>query len=112
MTAEDVWSLVGWCGDLQIAHRDIWYKIRGFEESQKGRSMSDSYIQRKAIEMGIPTEVSYNTSIYHIDHHHNTKDGVPISRLNDRMCLIAPFTGTTNPESWGLADEKFKEFTI
>ena len=112
MTDNDVWSLVGWCGDLQIAHKDIWFRIRGYEESQKGRGFADSYIQRKAIELGIPVEVSYNTSIYHIDHHHNSNTGVPISRLNDIRCFSDPFYGTTNPETWGLSNERFREFTV
>ena len=29
----DRWSLINCCGDYQIGHRDIWFKMKGFEES-------------------------------------------------------------------------------
>ena len=36
MSDEDDWSLVAWCGDLQMAHSDIWDKIQGYDETQIG----------------------------------------------------------------------------
>lgn len=111
MTPEDVWSLVAWCGDLQIAHRNLWYEIRGFEEWQLGIGYNDSYVQRKVIELGHKVIVSYDIPIWHIDHgkSNDYKDG---GSLNDSLCLSYAFPGLKNTNDWGFPYENFKEFTI
>ena len=43
----DPWSLVICCGDYQVAHRDLWHKMRGFEESMIYRNFADTNLMKK-----------------------------------------------------------------
>ena len=47
----DDYSIVNCCGDFQLAHRDIWDEIRGFEEELIYVLYSDTNVQKKAVNM-------------------------------------------------------------
>ncbi len=108
---EDDWSLIAWPGDLQLAHRDLWYEIKGFEEWQLGVGFNDSYVQRKVMEIGKRVDVSYDIPIYHIDHGKGNDYGES-GVLNDHTCLSRPFPGILNDDNWGFPNTEFKEFTL
>ena len=44
VTPNDNWSLINCCGDFQFAHRDIWNKIKGFEEQMIYSCFNDTNI--------------------------------------------------------------------
>jgi hypothetical protein len=47
----DNYSIINCCGDFQLAHRDIWNEIRGFEEELIYVLYSDTNVQKKALNM-------------------------------------------------------------
>lgn len=105
------YSLVEWCGDLQIAHRDVWYKIKGFEETQLGVGVHDSFVLRKAKEFGYRIEPSYDIPLWHMDHTKVSDYSEPCVPTSVD-CLYGDFKGTDNSDNWGLVNYKFKEFII
>lgn len=96
----DYYSLVSNCGDLQIAHRDIWYTIRGFEERLMGRGYADSNVQRKAKVYGFNIDVDWTVPIWHIGH----QGGMGGSGgMNDGRLAVF-MEETTNTINWGHID--------
>lgn len=111
MTDDDIWSVVAWCGDMQIAHRDLWYEIRGFEEWQLGVSFHDSYVQRKVMEMGKNVAPSYDIPIWHLDHT-KTSDYNESCNPNPKYLLLKEYPGMRNTEDWGFPREDFMGFKL
>ena len=65
---DDKYSLVSSPGDFQIAHRDVWYMIRGFEERLYKRGYADTNIQQKAAKAGIGIKVDREIPVWHMGH--------------------------------------------
>jgi hypothetical protein len=107
------YSMVEWCGDLQMAHRDVWHTIRGYEESQLGVGVHDSFIHRKAKEAGYIIEPSYEIPIWHLDHNKisDYKDE-PKCVGESTECLYGDYIGNNNLETWGFSGAWFKEEII
>ncbi len=105
----DVWSLINNCGDFQYAHRDIWYNIKGFEESLIGRGFSDSNVQKKASLHRYSLKVVRDIPIYHITHRGGF-GGTGI--INNVDLALKNFTETTNKDTWGFSDQYFKLYTF
>ena len=103
----DVWSLVVGCGDYQLAHRDIWYKIRGFEESMVHRGYDDSNIMKKASKFYKIDRLDLD--IFHLDHPVNPSANYT---LNDKIKYVNNFDETTNPDTWGFSDIEIPELRI
>jgi hypothetical protein len=100
----DQWSLISNCGDFQVAHRDIWYKIRGFEERLYKRSCADTNIQRKASIFGYKLGIALLLPVWHMGHEGGFGGG---GGLNDAHLAVF-MEETTNPETWGHSDIKLK----
>ena len=49
VTPNDNYSLINCCGDFQIAHKDVWNKIKGFEEEMIYACFVDTNVQKKAV---------------------------------------------------------------
>jgi hypothetical protein len=96
-------SLIDGCGDFQIAHRDLWYKIRGCEEDQIKRNCMDTEIQYKVIMAGGTVTASNSPPVYHIDHPRYFDAD---SRFHNKNELYE----TRNTEKWGRSDEVFETF--
>jgi hypothetical protein len=96
----DKWSIVDSCGDFQFAHRDIWHKIRGFEERMVFRGFADSNVQRKAYNAGFKLVASFDYPVFHINH----KGGFGgTGGINDADRFVINFTKITeNTEDWGF----------
>ena len=87
-------SIICGCGDFQIAHKETWYKIKGFEESMKKRQYSDTTVQYKVImENGI-VRASNFPPIYHLEHERDNSANI----LNS----ISMLKFTTNSDNWGF----------
>lgn len=102
--ARDRWSLISCPGDFQLAHKDVWYGIKGFEESLIYRGYTDSNVQRKADYYGFQQLLNRDIIALHFNHYPNTgSTGGNSARWNDEGCLF-DFNGTTNTDNWGCAD--------
>lgn len=105
VAAGDVWSLVNGCGDFQIAHRDVWYGIKGFEESMVGRGYGDSNVHKKATLYGFNIDILQEMHLFHIGHDGGISGGGTKNEdFNDVHFSLLDFSGTTNPDTWGLSD--------
>jgi len=102
----DIWTLVNGNGDFQIAHRDIWYSIKGFEESLIGRGYADGNVQKKALLNGYNIEGRWDIPVFHIGHD-NTCDGGGGGQggWNSVQFAMQHFTTSTNTDTWGFSDD-------
>jgi len=105
----DDWSLVVGCGDFQIAHKDVWEKIRGFEERMTGRAYADSNVMKKAARSGFKIDI-LDLNVYHLDHPPRGTDTK--ENLNDQGYWVQRFLSTENLASWGDSLFHFDEVII
>lgn len=106
VTPNDHYSLINCCGDFQLAHRDIWHKIKGFEEQMVYACFQDTNIQKKAVLNGFGLEAYYDLPLYHLSHTGMGNDGSSPSKqhYNDPWDWVEWFTESQNSDNWGLAD--------
>jgi hypothetical protein len=101
----DDYSLINCCGDYQIATREVWNEIRGFEESLIYVLYSDTNVQKKAVMYGFGLKAIYSPALFHIYHGKGGGgflDG--INRVtNDPHRAIVNQTKTKNLDSWGFS---------
>jgi hypothetical protein len=86
-------SIICACGDFQMAHKSMWYKIRGFEENTVKRSYTDTQVQYKVIMAGGTVKTSTFPPVYHIEH---IRDNNP--NIQNSMDMVKT---THNLEDWG-----------
>lgn len=103
----DKWSLVVCCGDFQIGHRDVWYKIKGFEESVLYGCGIDTNIMKKASNHAQIQILDYD--VFHLNHGKGGDrfDGEETPPMSNQNSIIRDFVETTNSEDWGLINEDF-----
>ncbi|OHD23024.1 MAG: hypothetical protein A2Y38_23305 [Spirochaetes bacterium GWB1_59_5] len=107
---QDPWSLITCPGDFQLAHRNVWHAIRGFEESLVRRGYTDSNVQRKAADAGFDLGLVRDIPVFHLCHYPDTgSTGGAFGEMNDPDAALFKFAGTTNPETWGFSDREFDE---
>jgi len=113
VTPNDEYSLINCCGDFQTAHRDVWNKIKGFEEQMIYACFQDTNIQKKAVLNGYNLEAHFNLPLYHMSHKGMGNDGSSPSKqhYNDAWKWVEFFTESENDENWGLASTEI-EFEI
>jgi len=119
VTPNDNYSLINCCGDFQIAHRDVWNKIRGFEEEMIYACFVDTNVQKKSVLNGYNLEVLYEPALYHMEHgaYYTKADGTRVhdsenkgaykgdtQAYNDAYAWVENFQSTKNMDSWGLGD--------
>lgn len=109
---KDKWSLISCPGDFQLAHRDIWHKIRGFDEDLVYRGYTDSNVQRKADYYGFKQMLIYAVIALHFSHYPGSgSTGGNTVKWNDPSCLF-DYQGTKNGEDWGFSNIDFQEKII
>lgn len=107
INADDKWSIIDSCGDFQMAHKSVWYKIRGFEESMVYRGFSDSNVQRKAANAGFKLIASFDYPVFHIRHQGGFGGS---GGINDGHRYVINFTEiTNNPDTWGFSQVNFEK---
>ena len=119
VTPNDNYSLINCCGDFQIAYKDVWNKIKGFEEEMIYQCYVDTNAQKKAILNDIKLEVLYDPPLYHMEHgaYYTKDDGTRVADLenkgafkgdkkayNDVLKYVEYFKDSFNKESWGLSN--------
>ena len=86
-------SIIQACGDFQVAHRETWFKIKGFEENMTKRLYHDTNVQYKVIMSGGKILASNTPHIYHIEHDRNNSP--------ENTNIIKHSYPSTNDEEWG-----------
>lgn len=117
VTQHDNYSLINCCGDFQIAHKDVWNKIRGFEEKMYYACFVDTNIQKKAVLNDFKLEALYSPPLFHMEHgaYYTKEDGTRVSDKENKGAFqgdqkaynnvyqwVDEFTETKNNEDWGL----------
>jgi hypothetical protein len=106
VTPNDKWSIMNCCGDFQTAHKDIWHKIKGFEEEMLYACFGDTNVQKKAVLNGFNLEAHYDLPLYHLSHKGMGNDGSSPSKqhYNDPWDWVEWFEETQNDENWGFGN--------
>ena len=127
LTPNDNYSIINCCGDFQLATKNIFLKLRGYEENMCYKCFIDSNIQKKAVLYGFELKVHYDLPLYHMSHKnilpqastdkiHEVADKKP-PVYNDAWKWIEIFDKYTehehimfsrNADTWGLADTEIE----
>jgi hypothetical protein len=121
VTPNDTYSIINCCGDFQIAHKDIWYQIKGFEEQMYKFCFIDSNVQKKAVLNNFGLEARFGPALFHIEHgaykinekgeKEEAKEwnqGGNVNKYNDSYKWVETFQISENDESWGLGDTEIE----
>ena len=106
VTPNDEWSIMNCCGDFQTAHKNIWNKIKGFEEQMLYACFGDTNIQKKAVLNGYNLKAYYDLPLYHLSHTGMGNDGTSPSKqhYNDLWEWVEWFEESQNDDDWGFAN--------
>lgn len=107
----DPWSKIVCCGDFQAAHKDLWHKMRGFEESLIFRDCADTNLMKKGIIYGDAAEI-IDLNVFHLDHSGHGGQSGGVSIKNDWDSSVVNFNETSNSENWGFCNYNFFEEVI
>lgn len=104
VTPNDKYSLINCCGDFQLASRNVWNTIKGYEEEMYYACFPDTNIQKKAVLNGFGLEAIYDVPLYHMSHTGMGNDGSSPSKqkYNDPWKWVEYFQTSKNTEDWGL----------
>jgi hypothetical protein len=102
----DDYSLINCCGDFQTASKEVWHKIKGFEEQMLYACYGDTNVQKKAVLNGFNLEPHFDLPLYHLSHRGMGNDGSSPSKqyYNDVWDWVEWFNESQNSESWGFGD--------
>lgn len=106
ITKGDDYSLINCCGDFQIAHKNVWNTIRGFEEDLIYTLYSDTNVQKKAVMHGFGLKALYSPALFHIEHGKGGggfMDGIN-RKTNDMGRAVIFQHHTENKDTWGFSD--------
>jgi hypothetical protein len=125
VTPNDNYSLINCCGDFQLAHKNVWYSVKGLEEEMLYACFVDTNVQKKAVLNNFGLEVVYDVPVYHMSHlegkntipqggnldtlHESMKSTPP--KFNDAWDWVERFEESQNTDSWGFGDTEI-EFEI
>jgi hypothetical protein len=106
VTPNDEWSIMNCCGDFQTAHRDVWNKIKGFEEQMLYACFVDTNVQKKAVLNEFNLEAIYDLPLYHLSHTGMGNDGTSPSKqhYNDPWDWVEWFEESQNDDNWGFTN--------
>jgi len=99
-TPNDWFSIINCCGDCQIAHKNIWDTMSGFEEKAYLRCFTDTNVQKKAILNRFKLEAIFSPAVFHISHDEHESE----SARNSPTYWVDNFNKTENSENWGFID--------
>jgi FkbM family methyltransferase len=99
VTPNDNYSIFNCCGDFQLATKNLWYKIRGFEEMMMYSCFPDTNAQKKAVLYGFGLVPVYDIPLYHMSHKGMENDGSSPSKqfYNDPYDWVENFNKYLDP---------------
>jgi FkbM family methyltransferase len=115
VTPNDEYSIFNCCGDFQLASKNLWYKLRGCEESMLYACFVDTNVQKKSVLYGFNLTPVYDIPLYHMSHKGMQNDGSSPSKqyYNDAMEWIEYFNKyelydhimfSRNADTWGFSN--------
>jgi len=122
VTPNDKYSIFNCCGDFQLATKNIWYKMRGYEEPMLYACFVDTNAQKKAVLYGFDLVPIYDIPLYHMSHKGMGNDGSSPSKqyYNDAWQWVEYFDKreelghimySYNADTWGYSNVEI-EFEI
>jgi hypothetical protein len=123
----DYYSLINCCGDFQLAHKDVWNTIKGFEEQMTYACFIDTNIQKKAVLNKFNLQALYSPPLFHMEHgaYYTKEDGTRVldsdhkgaytgdtKAYNDAWKWVEYFQESENDENWGLGSTEIEFETI
>lgn len=116
-TPGDQYSIINCCGDFQLAPKEVWHAIRGFEEELIYPLFADTNVQKKAKDKGFTLTGEFTPPLFHINHGSKGWGGGGIAdgvnkKSNDIHRAITNQRETTNSSTWGFSniDIEFETF--
>ena len=123
LTPNDHYSIINCCGDFQLATKNIFLKLRGYEENMCYKCFTDTNIQKKSVLYGFDLKAHYDLPLYHMSHRnilpqadnsqiHEVADKKP-PKYNDVWQWVETFDQylehehimiSRNLDTWGLGD--------
>ena len=82
VTPNDNYSIFNCCGDFQLASKNLWYKIRGYEEMMLYSCFVDTNVQKKAVLYGFDLIPVYDVPLYHMSHQNHLPQGGSTENLH------------------------------
>ena len=115
VTPNDNYSIFNCCGDFQLATKNLWYKIRGYEESMLYACFVDTNAQKKSVLYGFNLVPVYDIPLYHMSHKGMENDGSSPSKqvYNDAWDWVETFDKylehehimfSRNADTWGFSN--------
>jgi FkbM family methyltransferase len=122
VTPNDNYSIFNCCGDFQLASKNLWYKLRGYEEPMLYACFVDTNVQKKSVLYGFNLVPIYNIPLYHMSHKGMSNDGSSPSKqyYNGAMEWIEYFDKyyihdhimfSRNEDTWGYSNVEI-EFEV
>ncbi len=108
-TPGDEYSIINCCGDFQLASKEVWFKIKGFEEELIYPLYADTNVQKKAKISGYELTGQFEPPLFHINH--GTKgwggggfaEGIN-KKANDINRAITNQNESLNKDTWGFSN--------
>ena len=115
VTPNDVYSMFNCPGDFQFATKNVWLKLKGYEENMLYACFGDTNIQKKSILNNFDLVPVYDVPLYHMNHGGMSNDGLSPSKkyYNDAMEWVEYFDKyyshgkyliSKNENTWGSSD--------
>jgi len=114
VTPNDNYSIFNCCGDFQLASKEVWEGVKGFEENMVYACFADTNIQKKAVLNGYKLVPVFDIPLYHLSHKGMGNDGSSPSKqvYNDAWKWVEYFTSSENPDTWGFSNVEIEYETI
>ena len=105
VSPNDNYSIFNCCGDFQMASKEVWNGIKGFEENMLYACFADTNIQKKAVLNGYQLVPVYDVPLYHLSHKGMGNDGSSPSKqvYNHVLKWVEYFVSPENPDTWGFS---------
>jgi hypothetical protein len=106
VTPNDRYSLINCCGDFQLAHKNVWHTIKGFEEQMVYSCFNDTNVQKKAVLNNFNLLAHFDLPLYHLSHTGMGNDGSSPSKqhYNNPFDWVEYFNETRNDDTWGFSN--------
>jgi hypothetical protein len=122
VTPNDKYSIFNCCGDFQLAPKNLWYKLRGYEEPMLYACFVDTNVQKKSVLYGFDLVPIFDVPLYHMSHKGMGNDGSSPSKqyYNDAMEWVEYFDRyeehghimfSRNADTWGFSNVEI-EFEV
>jgi len=132
VTPNDEYSIFNCCGDFQLATKNLWFKIRGYEEPMLYSCFVDTNAQKKDVLYGFDLIPIYDVPLYHMSHKNHLPQGGNTENLheaankkppvyNDAWDWVETFDKylehdqimfSRNADTWGFSNIEIEHETI